>query len=375
MISLFFRTLGIGNLLRKCVEGKSRVDVICIFLKIASGVLSYCLFLKRDLSGFKRFGLGFVRFVNAINILLVNNLTIHPSYKQFRTSTGHSSDSIGRTPDFITSYFLYNCSCNKGPAILPDEKFNTGPGAQQSKDADHIFLSLLKEMWFGIPSLLRIFVVGRVPFTLLRAAHGPRHPCLPEEGGKEWMGHRRYFVRKDPLDTGKTKEWIEMDGENFYRFLASDEAKGRRFVRIADNGDDECDVIYMEASDKDFRNWKANDNRRLYYKRLHGRRRKKVSLSEFINENENEALTFEDVIGSDDELPEDTAVRHMLTGELYAAMERLSAEERELLEMYYWESMKLQEIGRELGTTPQNIYQRLKRINRKLRRSMQKKKS
>ena len=189
------------------------------------------------------------------------------------------------------------------------------------------------------------------------------------------MGHRRYFVRKDPLDAGKTKMWIEMDGESFYRFLASDEAKGRRFVRIADNGDDECDVIYMEASDKDFRNWKANDNRRLYYKRLHGRRRKKVSLSEFINENENEALTFEDVIGSDDELPEDTAVRHMLTGELYAAMERLSAEERELLEMYYWESMKLQEIGRELGTTPQNIYQRLKRINLKLRRSMQKKKS
>ena len=166
-----------------------------------------------------------------------------------------------------------------------------------------------------------------------------------------------------------------MDGESFYRFLASDEAKGRWFVRIADNGDDECDVIYMEASYKDFRNWKANDNQRLYYKRLHGRRRKIVSLSDFVNENENEALTFEDVIGSDDELPEDTAVRRMLTSELHAAMERLPAEERKLLEMYYWESMKLQEIGRELGTTPQNIYQRLRRINRKLRRSMQKKKS
>ena len=189
------------------------------------------------------------------------------------------------------------------------------------------------------------------------------------------MGHRRYFVRRDQTDTGKTKEWIEMDGERFYRFLASEEANGRRFVRIADNGDDECDVIYMEASDKEFRNWKAHDNRRLYYKRLHGRRRKKVYMSELVKEDDREGLTFEDVIGSDDELPEEAAVRRMLAEELHAAMERLPAEEQELLEMYYWESMKLQEIGRSFGTTPQNIYQRLRRVRRKLRRIMQNKKS
>jgi RNA polymerase sigma factor (sigma-70 family) len=65
----------------------------------------------------------------------------------------------------------------------------------------------------------------------------------------------------------------------------------------------------------------------------------------------------------------------MLAEELHAAMERLPAEEQELLEMYYWESMKLQEIGRSFGTTPQNIYQRLRRVRRKLRRIMQNKKS
>ena len=140
-----------------------------------------------------------------------------------------------------------------------------------------------------------------------------------------------------------------MDGETFYKFLASEKAGGRRFVRISDNGDDECDVIYMEASDKEFRNWKANDNRRLYYKKLHSRRRKKVYMSELVKEDDREGLTFEDVIGSDDELPEEAAVRRMLAEELHAAMERLPAEERELLEMYYWESMKLQEIGRPSG--------------------------
>ena len=40
-----------------------------------------------------------------------------------------------------------------------------------------------------------------------------------------------------------TKEWIEMDGEEFYRFLQTKEAKGRRFIFLSNNGDDECDEI------------------------------------------------------------------------------------------------------------------------------------
>ena len=105
------------------------------------------------------------------------------------------------------------------------------------------------------------------------------------------------------METGKTKEWIEMDGENFYRFLASDEARGRRFVRIANNGDDECDVIYMEASDKDFRNWKANDNHQRYYrKNTRGRGYKKVSMSAHADE---DGLLVEEVVASGDEMTEE----------------------------------------------------------------------
>ena len=50
------------------------------------------------------------------------------------------------------------------------------------------------------------------------------------------------------METGKTKEWIEMDGDDFYRFLRTEEAKGRYFIQLANDGDPDCDVIHMEVS-------------------------------------------------------------------------------------------------------------------------------
>ena len=172
------------------------------------------------------------------------------------------------------------------------------------------------------------------------------------------------------METGKTKEWIEMDGEDFYRFLASDEARDRRFVRIADNGDDECDVIYMEASDKDFRNWKANDNHQRYYRKYtRGRGYKKVSMSAHADE---DGLLVEEVVASGDEMTEELAIRGLQVETLYHAMDLLSNAERKILDMYYWKGMGQQEIAEALNTSQPNIRQRLRRIHKKLAGLMKK---
>ena len=185
------------------------------------------------------------------------------------------------------------------------------------------------------------------------------------------MGHRRYFIRKDPENAGMTKEWIEMDGEEFYRFLQTKEAKGRRFIFLSNNGDDECDEIYMEASNKDFMSWKSSDNHQRYYKKkTSGWEQKMLSLSGYVYSNDEEGLTLEEVTGSNDELTEETVVRHMEEEELHVAISKLPAKDRELPEMYYWKSLKLQDIGDVFGSTPQNIYKHLKRIKCKLKRFM-----
>ena len=172
------------------------------------------------------------------------------------------------------------------------------------------------------------------------------------------------------METGKTQEWIEMDGESFYRFLASDEARGRRFVRIANNGDDECDVIYMEASDKDFRNWKANDNHQRYYRKYtRGRGYKKVSMSSHTDE---DGLLVEEVVASGDEMTEELAIRGLQVETLHHAMDLLSNAERKILDMYYWKGMGQQEIAEAFNTSQPNIRQRLRRIHKKLAGLMKK---
>ena len=42
-------------------------------------------------------------------------------------------------------------------------------------------------------------------------------------------------------------------------FLQTKEVTGRCFILLTNNGDDESDEICMDASSKDFMNWKSND--------------------------------------------------------------------------------------------------------------------
>jgi hypothetical protein len=98
-----------------------------------------------------------------VKYLLTNNLTTSQSNKQFRTTIGHLPDSIGRTPDVTHFYFVYNYSCNKEPGSTRTE--NSTPALVRNR-ARMLTISspiFLREMWFGIPSLLRIFYAGHVP--------------------------------------------------------------------------------------------------------------------------------------------------------------------------------------------------------------------
>ena len=81
------------------------------------------------------------------------------------------------------------------------------------------------------------------------------------------MGHRRYFIRKDVKKAGKVKEWIEMEGDEFYRFLRTEDAKGRYFIQLANDGDPDCDVIHMEVSKPEYLAWRADYDRKQYYRK------------------------------------------------------------------------------------------------------------
>ena len=58
-----------------------------------------------------------------------------------------------------------------------------------------------------------------------------------------------------------------MDGDEFYRFLRTEDAKGRYFIQLTNDGDTDCDVIHMEVSKPEYLAWRADYDRKQYYRK------------------------------------------------------------------------------------------------------------
>ena len=185
------------------------------------------------------------------------------------------------------------------------------------------------------------------------------------------MGHRRYFIRKDVKKAGTVKEWIEMEGDEFYRFLHTKEAKERYFIQLTNDGDEDCDVIYMEVSKPEYIAWRADFDRKRYYRKRNYRHGFiLVSLSDPFDSVNERGLTIEDVTGDETPGTWERVAEEMEAEELRHAISKLSQKDRELLKMRFWDSMTHQEIAEVIGTSVQNINKRLQRLYVKLCRLM-----
>ena len=185
------------------------------------------------------------------------------------------------------------------------------------------------------------------------------------------MGHRRYFIRKDAKKAGKAKEWIEMEGDEFYRFLHTKEAKGRYFIQLTNDGDTDCDVIHMEVSKPEYLAWRADYDRKQYYRKRNLRHGfVLVSLSDPSGDMSEKGLTIEDVTGSGTPGTWELAAEEMEVKELRHAISKLSRKDRELLKMRFWDSMTQQQMAEAVGTSIPGIHKRLKRLYAKLGRLM-----
>ena len=78
------------------------------------------------------------------------------------------------------------------------------------------------------------------------------------------MAKTIYLVKKNPESKKENTEWMQMSGEEFYRFTRSEEGKGRYFIHLTDDVGYEADEIYIEAGYEEFYSWKQEDNRHRY---------------------------------------------------------------------------------------------------------------
>ena len=105
---------------------------------------------------------------------------------------------------------------------------------------------------------------------------------------------KRYFVWKDANCNGINPEWLEISGEEFMK-LKANEPK-RRFIPCYDEDDPESDVFLYEATKENYNEWNRDQMRYHYRDAVFHQKYKFVSLDDLVSEDDEEGLTWAEVI-------------------------------------------------------------------------------
>ena len=163
------------------------------------------------------------------------------------------------------------------------------------------------------------------------------------------MAKTIYLVKKNPESKKENTEWMQMSGEEFYRFTHSEKGKGRYFIHLTDDVGYEADEIYIEAGYEEFYSWKQEDNRHRY-------------LADCAKDTM--------IISSDVPVTggEEMIVKKEMLKKLDEAMASLSSDEMTIIQTLYFSGRIVTEAeaGKSLGMSQQAFHYRKKKIFSKL---------
>lgn len=179
------------------------------------------------------------------------------------------------------------------------------------------------------------------------------------------MAKTIYLVKKNPESKKENTEWMQMSGEEFYRFTRSEEGKGRYFIHLTDDIGYEADEIYIEAGYEEFRSWKQEDNRHRYLMECKDER---LILSSDVQVSEDGQL-IDTVVDDKVSIEEDYAEQDERE-RLRTIIRSLEPEERELLNVMYLSGRVRteQETANELGVSRDMIKRRKKKLFSKIQK-------
>ena len=159
---------------------------------------------------------------------------------------------------------------------------------------------------------------------------------------------RRYFRKKDPAAQESTPEWIEMSGQEFYRFITSPAGRGYFFIDMED--------VVIEAPKEAYEEWRREQSRKNYRQNQAAKIGVKV-LS--LNSDEiSERGSGADVIPDETVHVEEDAILSSEIHDLYAALSQLDPVSYGLIHSYYLaEDHKTEsQIAEELGVSQSAVH-------------------
>ena len=177
----------------------------------------------------------------------------------------------------------------------------------------------------------------------------------------------KYLIWKNPNETEGKKEWIELKGEDFYKFIKSPEAKDRYFTKfpsLLEDGKDK--TIIIESTKEEYEDWSKKERHKRYLRNC------EVGFST-ISYN---ALESDDDSNSEELLRDEskdvpTEVEMIMNfNNLTEALSILSVDERWLIdELYLCDITKSEcELSRQSGIPQKTINNRKIAILKKIKK-------
>lgn len=179
------------------------------------------------------------------------------------------------------------------------------------------------------------------------------------------MAKTIYLVKKNPECSAKNTEWVQMDGKEFFRFIHSQEGKGRYFIHLTDDVGYEADEIYIEANYEKYCSWKREYNRHKYLMKCAD---EVFILSADIPVSEGGELI--DTVADDTVSIEEDYAEREERERLRRAVRDMEPEEKRLLEVMYLggRARTEQEAAKELGVSRDVIKRRKKKLFSKIQK-------
>ncbi len=177
---------------------------------------------------------------------------------------------------------------------------------------------------------------------------------------------RKYYVWKNPDCNGKNIEWNEITSKQFKELVKNPENVSRRFIKFNNDICHDADVIILECTESQYKDWRVDSNRVDYLKRC---RKNQIELS-FDTAYGMTELFLNEIIADYSVDVEADAIESYLLERLTQAIECLTNEEKRQLALFFFCDESEREIARRNGIPQKTMNNRKKAIIKKLKKIM-----
>lgn len=179
----------------------------------------------------------------------------------------------------------------------------------------------------------------------------------------------KYYIWKNPECNGVDPEWIEITGSQFFS-LEKNKSIKRYFKRIDDGVEDGADVLILETTYEEYKDWhKKQESKRRKKKSQEQYKPQFISLDELTSDSE---FTYSEVIPDTSVNVEDVVFADIENSMLKAIIKTLNDDEKKVLMIVkksIEENISERKICEKLGVDQSTFWSRKNKIFKKIKKS------